>query len=144
MARSARRRFLLILFPAALACLFISSIAIPSRVGAQGTDFFRCTDRHGNVTITNRHYDAGIYTCTPFTNLNDAFRRAEAAERRSPRPEPAARVETGGMSAAESARIAAESARTSMEAAQAAAQAAYITAEAVQRVLARNYFFVIP
>ncbi len=31
-----------------------------------------------------------------------------------------------------------------MEAAQTAAQAAYITAEAVQRVLARNYFFIIP
>lgn len=54
------------------------------------------------------------------------------------------RIEAGGMSAAESARISAEAARTSMEAAQTAAQAAYITAEAVQRVLARNYFYVFP
>ncbi len=128
------------LLPAALICLSISAIAIPSHVRAQSTDFFRCTDRRGNVTITNRTYDPRIYTCTPFTNLNAAFRRAEA-ERRA---EPAGRVETAGISAAESARVAAEAARTSMEAAQTAAQAAYITAEAVQRVLARNYFFILP
>jgi hypothetical protein len=31
-----------------------------------------------------------------------------------------------------------------MEAAQTAAEAAYITAEAVQRVLARKYIFILP
>ncbi len=116
---------------------------MPSYVTAQGVDFFRCTDRQGNVTITNRHYDPRLYTCTPFANLNASFRRAEG-ERRTGPPELAGRVETGGISAAESARISAEAARTSMEAAQTAAQAAYITAEAVQRVLARNYFYIIP
>ncbi len=137
------RRFPFALLPAALVCLSICGIAIPSHVSAQGTDFFRCTDRQGNVTITNRHYDPRVYTCTPFTNLNAAFRRAEA-ERRVSRPEPAGRVEAGGISTAESARISAEAARTSMEAAQTAAEAAYITAQAVERVLARNYFFIIP
>jgi hypothetical protein len=110
---------------------------------ARGTDFFRCTDRQGNVTITNRHYDPRIYTCTPFTGLNAAFRCAEA-ERRAARPEPAGWVETGGTSAAESARISAAAARTSMEAAQTAAEAACITAEAVERVLARKYILILP
>ncbi len=131
------------LLPAAFICLTLCAVAIPSYVVAQGTDFFRCTDRQGDVTITNRHYDPRIYTCTPFTSLNAAFRRAEA-ERRASRPEPAGRVETGGISATESARISAEAARTSMEAAQTAAEAAYITAEAVQRVLARKYIFILP
>lgn len=143
MARSASRRGFLFAFLALLVCLSIAAAALPSSALAQGADFFRCTDRQGNVTITNRHYDPSVYSCMPFTNLNAAFRRAEAERRAAPR-EPAGRIETAGVSTLESARISAEAARTSMEAAQTAAQAAYITAEAVQRVLARNYFFIIP
>jgi hypothetical protein len=136
-----RERFF---FTSLLSVTFAVLTAAPSALVAQGADFYRCVDRDGGVTITNRHYDERIYRCTPYTDLNRAFQQAATREKRTAAALPPAWQEREVVASKDAARISAEAARTSMEAARTAAEAAQITAEAVRSVLTPYVIVVSP
>jgi hypothetical protein len=121
-----------------LVALFASA---PWLYGAGNENYYHCVDREGNATVTNRHYDQARYTCTPFTDLNRAFKEVELRRKEHAAEAPAA-VERDTVSASEAARTSAQSARLAMEAAQVSAEAAHITAEAAQRSFIPYYILV--
>ncbi len=133
-------------FSVATSVLFLAfaAVALPAYLFAEGEQYYHCVSRDGDVTVTNRHYDERAYRCTPFTDLNKAFKQAEMREKKAPTAAVSLRPEREALTTTESARLSAESARTSMEAARTAAEAAHLTAEAARLVLTPYFVIISP